>query len=64
LKFQYDYLKANNKNFKNISKQRLNLLVKVDQTLVIITQIQRSGGTLLSQLFDMHPECHVHPHEI
>jgi hypothetical protein len=32
--------------------------------LVLISQIQRSGGSLLSQLFDGHPELHVHPHEL
>jgi len=32
--------------------------------LVLISQIQRSGGTLLSQLFDGHPELHAHPHEL
>jgi hypothetical protein len=31
---------------------------------VLISQIQRSGGTLLSQLFDGHPECHAHPEEV
>lgn len=32
--------------------------------LVMISQIQRSGGTLLANLFDGHPELMVHPHEI
>ena len=32
--------------------------------LVLVSQIQRSGGTLLSQLFDGHPELHAHPHEL
>jgi hypothetical protein len=32
--------------------------------LVLISQVQRSGGTLLSQLFDGHPELHAHPHEL
>jgi hypothetical protein len=36
----------------------------IDQPLVLISQIQRSGGTLLSQLFDAHPECHTHPYEL
>jgi len=31
---------------------------------VLISQIHRSGGTLLSQLFDGHAECHAHPHEL
>ena len=36
----------------------------VTAPLVLISQIQRSGGTLLSQLFDGHPELHAHPHEL
>ena len=32
--------------------------------LALISQIQRSGGSLLSQLFDGHPEIHAHPHEL
>lgn len=39
-------------------------LTWIDQPLVLISQIQRSGGTLLSQLFDGHPECHAHPYEL
>lgn len=36
----------------------------VTQPLALISQIQRSGGSLLSQLFDGHPQVHAHPHEI
>ena len=32
--------------------------------LVLVSQVQRSGGTLLSQLFDGHPQCHAHPWEL
>jgi hypothetical protein len=32
--------------------------------LALISQIQRSGGSMLSQLFDGHPEVHGHPHEL
>jgi len=39
-------------------------LVEVRQPLVLISQVQRSGGTLLSQLFDHHPQLHAHPHEL
>jgi Sulfotransferase family len=45
-------------------RQRLEHLVPVNEPLVLCSQIQRSGGTLLSQLFDGHLECHAHPHEI
>ena len=36
----------------------------VTSPLGLISQIQRSGGTLLSQLFDGHSELHAHPHEL
>jgi hypothetical protein len=36
----------------------------ITDPLVLISQIQRSGGTLLSQLFDGHPELHAHPNEL
>ena len=32
--------------------------------LALISQIQRSGGSMLSQLFDGHPQLHAHPHEL
>jgi hypothetical protein len=36
----------------------------VTSPLALISQVQRSGGTLLSQLFDGHRELHAHPHEL
>jgi len=36
----------------------------VTSPLVLISQVQRSGGSLLSQLFDGHPQLHAHPHEL
>jgi hypothetical protein len=36
----------------------------VTQPLALISQLQRSGGSMLSQLFDGHPEVHAHPHEL
>lgn len=47
-----------------VYKTRLERMVRLEQPLVLISQIQRSGGTLLSQLFDGHPQCHVHPFEL
>lgn len=32
--------------------------------VALISQIQRSGGSLLSQLFDGHPQVHAHPYEL
>lgn len=43
---------------------RIENRVDIKQPLVLISQIQRSGGTLLSQLFDGHPQCHAHPYEL
>jgi len=36
----------------------------VDRPLLLVSQIQRSGGSLLSQLFDGHPNLLPHPHEL
>jgi len=36
----------------------------VTAPLALISQIQRSGGSLLSQLFDGHHELHAHPYEL
>jgi hypothetical protein len=38
--------------------------VFIDAPLVLISQIQRSGGSLLAQLFDGHPQVCAHPHEL
>jgi hypothetical protein len=50
--------------YRALVDQRLAHLVPVHEPLVLVSQIQRSGGTLLSQLFDGHPEVHAHPHEL
>jgi sulfotransferase family protein len=47
-----------------LCRARVAHAVPVREPLVLVSQIQRSGGTLLSQLFDGHPECHAHPHEL
>jgi hypothetical protein len=52
------------KEYGHLCQIRLEKRVPVNQPLVMISQIQRSGGTLLSQLFDMHPQCHAHPYEL
>ena len=50
--------------YEALARSRLQHLVEVREPLVLVSQIQRAGGTLLSQLFDGHPECHAHPHEL
>lgn len=36
----------------------------VAQPLCMVSQIQRSGGTLFAHLFDGHPQIHAHPPEL
>jgi hypothetical protein len=50
--------------YEALCHARLEHLTAVTQPLVLVSQVPRSGGTLLSQLFDGHPECHAHPHEL
>lgn len=44
--------------------ERIRYLEPVDQPLVLIGQVDRSGGTLLLRLFDGHRQCHVVPYEL
>ncbi len=37
--------------------------VRMRAPMILISQVQRSGGTLLSQLFDAHPQLAAYPHE-
>jgi hypothetical protein len=50
--------------YADLVRVRLEHLVTVREPLVLVSQVQRSGGTLLSQLFDGHPQVHAHPSEI
>lgn len=52
------------RDLKRALRPRRENIVPVDQPLVLICQAQRSGGTLLARLFDGHPQCHAHPHEL
>jgi hypothetical protein len=47
-----------------IREQRRKWAVRVTQPLLLCSQIQRSGGTLLLRLFDGHPCCFTHPNEL
>lgn len=51
-------------NIEDIGKSGAAFYRPVKQPFVLISQIQRSGGSLLSQLFDGHPQCYAHPHEL
>lgn len=47
-----------------IITQRNKFIVPVTQPLILISEVQRSGGTLLTQLLDGHKQLHVHPSEL
>jgi hypothetical protein len=49
---------------ERLLRSRREATVPVNQPLVLISQVQRSGGTLLNSLLDGHPELHVHPYEL
>ena len=59
---------------KEANESKLNLqdlrricsehVLPVNSPLALIAQIQGSGGSLLSQFFDGHPELHAHSHEL
>jgi len=51
-------------NLQTIEDFLLKSVVRIRAPLVLISQVQWSGGTLLSQLFDSHPSIAAHPHEI
>ena len=57
-------LKSSEAQFDYIYQLCLENFQSVKSPLVLISQIQRSGGSMLSQLFDGHPEVHAHPHEL
>lgn len=50
--------------FDSACQKWLGSVRPVTSPLALISQIQRSGGSMLSQLFDGHPEVHAHPHEL
>jgi hypothetical protein len=49
---------------QDLCRISLEHIAPVTCPLALISQIQGSGGALLSKLFDGHPELHVHPHEL
>jgi hypothetical protein len=48
----------------NLYQTCLKHFTPITVPLALISQIQRSGGSLLSQLFDGHPEIYAHPDEL
>jgi hypothetical protein len=62
-----DYLKEyaeKTAEFERVYDVRKQFLTHIDQPLVMVSQVQRSGGTLMSQLFDGHREVYAHPYEL
>jgi hypothetical protein len=57
-------LSGNPDNLDDVESFITERPVRLDAPLVLISQAQRSGGTLLSQLFDGHPAIAAHPHEL
>ncbi len=49
---------------ENILGQRRRWTVPVTQPMMLCSQVQRAGGTLLARLFDGHPACFAHPFEL
>ena len=57
-------LKGESANLDDIEAFIAKHTVPLRAPLVLISQVQRSGGTLLNQLFDGHPALAVYPHEL
>jgi len=51
-------------NLQDLCRICLEHISPVTCPLALISQILGSGGSLLNQLFDGHPELHSHPHEL
>jgi hypothetical protein len=48
-------------HLKHLHRIALENITPVKAPLALISQIQRSGGSLLSQLFDGHPVIYAQP---
>ena len=51
-------------NMESIAKHLRASYRKVNCPLIMISQVERSGGSLMAQLFDGHPELLAHPYEL
>jgi len=61
---QYSAFWASRSHLKDLYRSCLKSVTPITVPLILISQIQRSGGSLLSQLFDGHPEIYAHPDEL
>ena len=57
-------LRASRSHLEDLYRSCLKSFTPITEPLALISQIQRSGGSLLSQLFDGHPEIYAHPDEL
>lgn len=57
-------LRESASHLKDLYRVYLENINPITAPLALISQIQRSGGSFLSQLFDGHPQIHAHPHEL
>ena len=57
-------LKESRLHLNDTYQAYLERIQPINAPLALISQIQRSGGSMLSQLFDGHPQVHAHPHEL
>ncbi|MGD9097875.1 MAG: sulfotransferase, partial [Desulfobacterales bacterium] len=60
----HNEFKPGRNHLRNIHASCLEHNKTITCPLVLISEIQRSGGSLLSQLFDGHSQLHAHPHEL
>lgn len=63
-KARHEALREDGSHLNDLYRISLENYTPVTVPLILISQIQRSGGTLLSQLFDGHTEIHAHPSEL
>lgn len=59
-----DAISGKRGNLDDIASFLNGHLVPLRAPLALISQVQRSGGSLLSQLFDGHPAFAAYPHEL
>ncbi len=52
------------RSFKVDAAHRLNLIRDVHQPLFLVSEVQRSGGSLFCDLLDGHSQIHAHPGEL
>ena len=57
-------LRERGSDLKDLTWACLEHIAPITCPIALISQIQRSGGSLISQLFDGHPQIYSHPDEL